>query len=159
MVMINIEKRHLYLLSAIVVLFVGVGLVISGAVNQNLPWHPAAQTDIGASRSLADVIDSNGKVKCSEIGQVSGTDGNFCNDASGATEPDAGDFTGGGKIYYVSGTNCAASIWGTATSSGSGCSAVGGVTINCQSGSTKHKVGEIDGHTYAIEGYFLCIKD
>ena len=81
MVNINIEKRHLFLISAVFVFLGGVGLVVSGAVNPSLPWHGSSQVDIGGGRSLSDVMTlDTGKINCAEI---EGIDIDFCNDDVG----------------------------------------------------------------------------
>jgi len=88
MVVINIKKRHLFLLSALFVFLIGVGLVISGITWDNPQvWHDSSNVKIPGNMKLSGIFDNNGKIKCSEIAQDGGTDTNFCNDA---TEVDSG---------------------------------------------------------------------
>jgi len=75
---IKIENKHMYLFAAMTIFLLGVGLIISGTVNTNQPFHSATQVDIGSGKPLSDIIGSDGKINCSNIDGGSDTD--FCTD-------------------------------------------------------------------------------
>ena len=132
----------MFLISAVFVFLVGVGLVLSTAVDKADAWHSSTAVELEGGRQLADVITSTGKLDCNEI---EGADSDFCNDAEGSGGSESGLVVGGGSKAPT------CSSWGSAYC------AIGQVVM-CSSGSTKRATGyrTVGSDLYV---YSICIQD
>jgi hypothetical protein len=142
MVSINIQKKDLWLLSAIVVFFVGIGFVIAyGSGSPTTMGHDAGELD-GVQARIA-----TGLTACS-VGNSIRT----INPDTGVVtcEPDTDTDTVSGLVtgWVVTTSMACAGGWGTGM--------CGGGTPFCAAGNTLRQTGIRD---LSGGGYYLCIRD
>jgi len=141
---IEVERKHIYLISAVFVFLIGVGLVIGGAGlgTSHNPGHDL-DTIRGFKTGEIDLGDSLTNIEKRIIALESG---------SSAT---TGAIVGGGS---ETGAHGGCNIWGTAS-----CGGFDNRYVQCPAGSTKRTTGTTEkddmGAIIISRTYYICVKD